>query len=112
MNRLNKGEDVHITTFQAEQSSQNRTYTRIFFHLGQSFSCGQNCPENIWEKNNRICHYNLEGAWKSHSSVADLRMSQIMDTRMGFPFFVPGTGKSHQNTSAGKFDPERAILNC
>ena len=25
---------------------------------------------------------------------------------------VPGTGKSHQNTSAGKFDPERAIWNC
>ena len=22
-------------------------------------------------------------------------------------FLVPGTGKSHQNTSAGKFDPER-----
>ena len=25
---------------------------------------------------------------------------------------VPGTGKSHQNTSAGKFDPERAVWNC
>ena len=27
-------------------------------------------------------------------------------------FLVPGTGKSHQNTSAGKFDPERAVWNC
>ena len=27
-------------------------------------------------------------------------------------FLVPGTGKSHQNTNAGKFDPERAIWNC
>ena len=30
----------------------------------------------------------------------------------GFVFLVPGTGKSHQNSSAGKFDPERAVLNC
>ena len=30
----------------------------------------------------------------------------------GFVFYVPGTGKSHQNTSAGKFDPERAVWNC
>ena len=29
-----------------------------------------------------------------------------------FLFLVPGTGKSHQNTSAGKFDPEQAVWNC
>ena len=30
----------------------------------------------------------------------------------GNGILVPGTGKSHQNTSAGKFDPERAVWNC
>ena len=74
----------------------------------------------------------MEGTRESHPRVHDLqhprlgkprRGLQIMDTRMGFPcpfhsvvidsiILVPGTGKSHQNSSAGEFDPERAVWNC
>ena len=36
----------------------------------------------------------------------------LSEGQMGCRILVPGTGKSHQNTSAGKFDPERAVWNC
>ena len=38
--------------------------------------------------------------------------SNIRNSKSGNMILVPGTGKSQQNTSAGKFDPERAVWNC
>ena len=41
------------------------------------------------------------------SKLADIPVSRVRKI-----ILVPGTGKAHQNTSAGKFDPERAVWNC
>ena len=64
----------------------------------------------LWSHGQRRCQQ-----WDLHWSVYFYKRAHeypVLDRRPGSNVLVPGTGKSHQNTSAGKFDPERAVWNC
>ena len=62
---------------------------------------------------------NLGDSWSICNAIPQVvqkivcvSVGRLIQTTTKSPILVPGTGKSHQNTSAGKFDPERAVWNC